>query len=224
MGLPGLCLGVALVLFSCTTDTYDQGDGKYSYYTVDFVEAHTVASTEVDYCVTDEGDSLALVPHVMASWAQRADSAYRALLSYNKVEKHSTTAFSLQRIPVLRLLSPTDSADASRIDSIGTDPLDVESAWISASRRYLNLGLLLMTGVADSVGQAQMVGIRLDSVGSDVQGRRHVFVTLLHNQNGVPEYYTAKAYVSLPIDTFPHSTIFHISVNTHKGVVVRTAE
>ena len=79
-------------LLGCKDDNYDSGDGKYSYIKADFVEAHTVSAKEINYVITDDGDSLALSPHVSADWAAKSDSDYRALLYYyNNVDNNTTT-------------------------------------------------------------------------------------------------------------------------------------
>ena len=210
-GLSALCV---YLLTACSTDPYDSGDGKYSYYAADFVMAHTAAAKEVDYAITDDGDSLILSPHAKASWAITADTLYRALLYYNKVESNTTSAFSLSSVPVLRQPVPRDS--------VGTDPVTFESAWISASGKFLNIGFLVKTGVADSVDTRQQVGMSLDSIVTSGSSHPHVYLTFLHNQRGVPEYYSQKAYVSIPTDSFPRPAEFHLMVYTYDGPTVKT--
>ena len=55
----GLVL-TSILFVACTRETYDSGDGKYSYLRSDFVEAHTNADLKIDYVLTDDGDSLSM--------------------------------------------------------------------------------------------------------------------------------------------------------------------
>ena len=56
-----LCLLVfSLLVTSCTQDTYDKGDGKYSLMRGDFAEAIVNSSKQVTKIVTDDGEELPL--------------------------------------------------------------------------------------------------------------------------------------------------------------------
>lgn len=209
----GILTLMACALASCTNDGYDSGDGKWSYYTADFSLVHTAEANVIDYAVTDEGDSLVLQPHATASWATTPDSLYRALLYYNKVDSGTTSAFAVRQIPVL--------VPSASNDTLASDPLSLESAWVSTSGEYLNLSLLLKTGVADSIDNLQIVGVCLDTLSSQGQGSGHVYLELRHDQNGVPEYYTARQYVSIPLSDVPSGTTLHLSVTTYDGTIQR---
>ena len=54
-----LCFCGAISLFSaCKNENYKEGDGRYSYLTADFAEAHTDANKSLTYMVNDAGDTL----------------------------------------------------------------------------------------------------------------------------------------------------------------------
>lgn len=204
---------VLLLMTACTSDSYDSGDGRYSYLRADFVRAHTVVSGEFDYALTDNGDSLLLSPHATAAWATRADSLYRALLYYNKVNDEAAPV-ALTQVPVI---SPVQTA---RPDTLHTDPLVFGSAWVDKGGRYLNVGYAVKTGRADNAdSQYQTLGIRKDTTFVDEEGVTHVRFTLLHHQNGVPEYYSTRGYLSIPLADEPHPSVFSLSVNTYGGMV-----
>jgi hypothetical protein len=206
-------LAAALVA-SCTNEGYDTGDGRWSYYTADFALAHTAEATSVDYAVTDEGDTVWLSPHATVAWATTPDSLYRALLYYNKVTEGTTSAFALRSVPVL--------VPSVGNDTITSDPVTLQSAWVSTLGRWLNLGLLLKTGVADSIDNVQVIGVYNDTLSSSSQPAGTYCLELRHDQNNVPQYYSSRVYVSIPLDSIPTGATIRLSVPTYSGTVTRT--
>lgn len=212
--MKGIGLTLITIMFvACTADNYDTGDGKYSYLRADFVEAHTVAAREINYAMTDDGDSLVLSPHAAASWAITQDSIYRALLYYNKVENSVVEPVSISRIPVVnyRLTEKTDT--------IHIDPLVFESAWISKNRKFLNIGFSVKTGKSGTEDNQQTVGIMCDSLIANADGTHDLYLRMSHNQNGVPEYYSSRNFVSISLKGLSSGYIIHLAINTYSGLV-----
>jgi hypothetical protein len=206
-------LTLIIVLFTaCTVDNYDTGDGKYSYMRADFVMAHTSAAGEVNYAVTDDGDSLVLNPHATAKWATTVDSIYRGLLYYNKVET-KTEPLSLSWVPVLRYRRTAD------IDTIHTDPVVFESAWLSSNRKYLNIGFSVKTGKSGTEDSQQTVGMMWDSLVANADGTHDLYLRMSHNQNGVPEYYSSRNFVSISLKGLSSGYKIHLAINTYGGLV-----
>ena len=209
---------VAFTLFGCKDENYDSGDGKYSYIKADFVEAHTVSAKEINYAVTDDGDSLLFSPHVSADWAARSDSDYRALLYYyNKVDNNTTTAYSISRVPVVAYHLQSDFKE------IHTDPLNFESAWLSTNRKFLNIGFYVKTGQQDASAStsSQIISMINEGVISRSDGTHELCLRLYHDQNGVPEYYSTKGYISIPISNLSKGYIIHLFINTYNGVITK---
>lgn len=205
---------ILMVLSSCTSDTYNSGDGDYSYLRADFVEAHTVAVGEADQAVNDDEETLLLTPHAKAQWMTKADTTYRGLLYYNRTSE-ANEPVSLLRVPVLHSAS---------VDTVGTDPVKLQSCWKSNNKKYINLGLQLMTGKADDDTQVtQKIGLQGDTLLSP-EGSRQIYLTLLHAQNGAPEYYSSKTYVSIPVDEADSTATYCIIIHTYDGVVTKTFE
>ena len=176
-------------LLGCKNDTYDSGDGKYSYIKADFIEAHTASAKEINYAITDDGDSLVLSPHVSADWAAKSDSDYRALLYYyNTVNNNTTTAYSISRVPVVAYHPLSD------FKSVHIDPVNFESAWLSTNRKYLNIGFYVKTGQQDGSTSSQVISMINDGVVSKSDGTHELCLRMYHDQNGVPEYYSTKGY------------------------------
>lgn len=201
------------LLISCSGEDSQEGDSTYSFLCAEFVEAHTAAASEIDRATTDDGELLVLSPHINVSWAQKADSTYRALLYYNKVENVGGTVIpiSLSRVPVLRAKDATEFEEG-----VKTDPVKVESAWLSKGKAYLNAGLLLKTGVADDADAIQSIGLVLVS-----ETDTDLTLRLYHDQGGVPQYYTSRVYVSIPLTAVRQMKTIHLLVNTNDGELER---
>lgn len=190
---------------SCETESYETGDGKYSYLRADFVEAHTSTEKEVDYAVNDDGETLQLTPHAQAKWATVADSMYRALLYYNK-EKTANVPISMMRVSVLKARENVPS------DSIKTDPVTFESSWMSANGKYLNLSFYVKTGKADDENAIQTIGLLCDSITPT-----SVNLRLYHDQSTIPEYYSARVYASISIMENYKGKELHLALQTYQG-------
>lgn len=212
-----LLLGaLALLLAACRHDYYETGDSGLSYLHTDFVEATTNSSAAFDKAVTDNGTQLQLSPVLSASWATTPDSTYRSLLYYNKVENGVTEPVAISNVLVLFPI------DRRKAQNPKTDPLTLESAWVSRNNKYINLSLVVKTGVADDPKAAQTVGLVTDAVTPQAGGRNVTHhLTLLHSQNGIPEYYSSKAYVSIPTRLLTTGDSVYITVNTYKGQIVK---
>ena len=195
------------LLLSCSKEGYETGNGSYSYVKADFVEAHTVASKEFDRAVTDANEQLVLTPHAFGEWAETADSTYRALL------------VPLQIVRVLTV----KYADTTRPDTLKTDPVTFQSLWKSKNGRYLNVGFYVKTGQDGELRNGlQTIGLRKDSVVVDAAGRRQVYITFIHDQHQVPQYYSSRAYMSLPLQGEDRTSVFHLTIHTYKGVIQRS--
>ena len=187
----------AALLASCENDTYDKGEGAYSYLQADFVEAHANGEKEIDYVITDNGDSLSLVTPCAAAWDKTANSTYRAALYYNKVEGGKAKAVIIEQVLTMSL-TPADS-----ITEMKTDPIGVEAVWTDSRKRYVNLTLTLKVGTVSNDSEKHKVTLVPDSLhinGSD--SSRTLHLTLYHDKGDIPEYYTEKYYFSLPSAQF----------------------
>lgn len=198
-----------LVLASCENESYESGDTALSYVRADFALLHTAQPQTADYAVTDDGERLTFSPAAHVSWAEKADSLYRALVYYARTGSVAE-AKGVQQVLVAQLRYPEGRRPA-------TDPLVFESAWRGGG--YLNVGFAVKTGV-DGEMKAQSIGFLCDSVVS-APADTTVFLTMLHSQNGAPEYYSTRAYVSLPAIATRH---YVLRANTYKGWVEKRVE
>ena len=203
---------IVCLMCGCTQDAYDKGEGEYSLLRGDFVEAQVNTSKQVVSIMTDDGDLLSLAEPYSAKWIAKADTFYRCMLYYNKVEDHhgSTIAdvISMWQVPCPRVM-PLNEFDKE----IKTDPVKFESMWVSRSGKYLNMSLMLKTGSTDDSTAVHQLAVVCDTVIS-----KSMFLRLHHDQGGVPEYYSTNAYISIPTSQLPADTIT-ITLNTYEGLV-----
>jgi len=212
----GLILFTFLLFTSCESDVYETGDGEYSYLRADFGEVYVAGATQLTKCVTDEGEQFIFSPQHTAQWALKGDTLYRALVYHKSIESGMSRVYALTQIPVLKPLL------SERPDTFHTDPMTLESAWVSANGKYLNIGYAVKTGVADGIDARQQLGVfyetRPTGAGDEVLRLR-----LTHAQNGVPEYYTARGFMSIPLQRLSAHKA-SLSVHTYSGDVIRNFE
>ena len=202
------------LLASCTTDSYESGDGKLSQMRADFVVAYTDGRSQLVSAMTDDGDSLVFNEPMTVKWASVADSVYRLLLYHEPAEKEQTHPMSFVQMLTINIQrSPADSAKRMM------DPLTFESLWMSKNRRFLNMGIALKTGQHDPK-VLQKLGVWCDTVITRDDKSRLFRLFVYHDQGGVPEYYSAKYYASIPLA--PHNLRkgdeIELTVNTYQGV------
>ena len=199
------------LLFSCTIDAYDKGEGELSLLTAELVEAHVGSDKQVEYVVTDQDEQLTFQKVLTAKWIEKNDTIYRAMLYYNKVATGKADVISFNRVGVL---IPRDSIKGG----MKTDPLHLESAWLSKTRKYLNLRLRLMMGTTEDEDAIHTIGLLRDTTAS-TSSNSHM--TLYHDQSTIPEYYSTTTYASIPLSQLTTDTLT-LTINTYNGPVVRS--
>lgn len=204
---------------SCTQDSYEKGEGKYSLMRGDFVEAHVNGEKQVDYITTDEDVVMSVTKPFTTKWMTVADTIYRAILYYNMVEEGNSKP-AVEPISVGQVLCSSIRV-ASNGAVVKTDPVKFESAWLSKNGKYLNLSLYLMTGTSDGEQQKQKAFVVCDTLMTNADSTRTCYLRLYHDQCGVPEYYSSQVYVSIASKQIDADSV-RISINTYKGIVSKT--
>lgn len=216
-------------LMACGNDPYDTGDGSLSYMRADFVEVSTNSSAEAVSAVSDDGKVLTLSPAVKADWITAKDSVYRALLYYNVAEGMDAELVgeaTVKPIAVGSVIVPNvlDATGGNRVYPV--DPVTLESMWMSKNGRYLNLDISVQVGAKDGKIGSQSVGVAYIGKQTGSNGNVVHKLVFVHGQNGVPEYYSSQAYVSIPLYRMPCSIIsgdsIEICVNGYGGKVTKT--
>lgn len=209
-------LSVAALFSACSTDNYDTGDGVLSSMRADFVEAETDVSAAVAGVVTDDGEHFMLTRRVKAEWIEKPDTAYRALLYYNKVAS-SDGATMAEPVALLRVFTPEIKFAGDFKDGIKTDPVTFVSSWMSANRRFINLDLKVRTSMNNAAEKGHTIGMICDNVEQKTDGCRRINLRLYHDRNDIPEYYSVPLYVSVPLTFLP------VTPSAGDEVVVRIA-
>lgn len=204
-----------LLLFSCETDSYDKGTGRYSLMLTDLAELSVNAEKQAVAFTTDDGDAYSLTSPMGAKWIATPDTTYRVLIYYNKVEQARQA--EVVSVGVVATMLPLEHW---KIKEPSQDPVGIESAWLSRSGKYLNMGLLFKSGRVDDEEGIHLIGIAQDTVLVNADQTRTAYYRFLHSQGDTPEYYTNRHYVSILLpDDRPDSVC--LSVNTYGGVVTR---
>lgn len=223
--LPLFILAFIPFLTSCEFNQYETGDGTYSYLRADFVEVHTIDSKQIDYAINDEGEKIVFSTPYQVKWAENKDTLYRALLYYNR-KPEGAEPLSIQRVHVLKPLL------ADTVKNAKTDPITLESTWVSDCQRtfsfnnqqkarYLNVSFAVKTGQHEEE-LVQTIGVMRENPTDTL------LLTFLHDQGGIPEYYSSHVYASIPLFSLQENgeqtnfppVIF--TINTYQGKVVKS--
>lgn len=200
-------------LISCTQDAYEKGEGEYSLVRGDFAEAVVNSSKQVTKIVTDDGDELFLTSPYTAKWVAKADTTYRCMLYYNKVDGKA-------EIVSMGQVSCVGVYPLSQFDKeFKTDPVKFESTWMSKTGRYLNLSIQVKTGTADDTAAVQSLAVVSDTLITHPDGKQIRSLILHHDQGNVPQYYSTQVYFSIPTDRIDADSV-RISINSYDGEVV----
>lgn len=185
-------------LICCTNEGYESGDSRYSGMRAEFSEAATDGTGAFVSFQTDGGESLPLAQSYKPEWAGVADTTYRVLAYYEPISNGQ----GIEEASLMGLKSvivPNVQPASEFKEGVKTDPVSFNSAWISASQRYLNIDFSVKTGVIDGSDVIQLVGMALDTVAQNSLGHRTFSLRLYHNQGNAPEYYSSQHFLSVPL-------------------------
>lgn len=191
----------------------------------DFAEALTDGSAAIISFTTDDGESLSLTQAYKPTWTEKGDTTYRALVYYNTVQQKSGTD-AAELVMLGRVYVPTAQPSVEFKDGIKTDPVSLNSVWISKSQRWLNLDLSVKTGKSDDEEAAQTLGLVLNSAEQDSNGHTTVTLTLYHDQGTVPQYYSTACYISVslfrePVALSAGDTVV-INIQTYNELITKS--
>ena len=209
---------VCCLMPGCTRQEYETGDGEFSYLRADFADLYTSSDAKAVSAMTDYGDSLLFSKPFSSRQIQKPDTTYRALFYYyNKVENGKVEPYAMKTVSV-----PTVRMTSKIKKEIKTDPVTLQSAWMSQNRRYVNLAIVLKTGVADDEDAAHVVGMVCDTViNNPDNGVKTMKLRFYHDQGEVPQYYSTTFYMSVAFDRLPvnpkEGDVLEILLNTYDG-------
>ena len=199
------------LLVSCTTDAYDKGEGDYSLMRAEMADVTVDHNKQAISATTDEGELLQFSNPFTTSWFGTPDSVYRAVLYYNKVEENLADVISTGVVSVLR---------PHIIKDMKTDPVRFESAWLSTNRRYLNASIYILIGDYANELLVQTIGMNTDTLILHDNNKSTLHLTLYHDQGGMPEYYSQRAYLSVPLDSLDVDTV-SLNIHTYDSLLTK---
>lgn len=205
---------IALFAASCSDDF----ESPYQTLRADMVVMHADADKRVSEAITDEGNTLLLTQKTTAKWFTTPDSTYRTLLYYNLLEAvgdHSYNAepLSMTQVLTLRQHTPKEAEKWSNKQ----DPVSVVGVWRPVATAwhkadYLNLAVNIKTGNADD--RTQSFGCIRNSIADGV-----LRLTLCHDQNNVPQFFSQTTYLTIPLDNIDADTRVVITIPTAEGLM-----
>lgn len=205
------CLLTAATV-ACTSEAYDSGDTSLSYLSTELADATTNGNGMFAHAVTDGGQRLTLSPPYRAEHVTTTpDTTCRVLMYHGRVDGGTTEVKAIQSVLT------TSIADSHNALNPKKDPVGKVRAWVSANKKYLNMVVTLKVGRQDNTPTQQSVGVLRDSVTTLADGKRCHWISLIHNQNGMPEHYSQEAYMSVPMSQLGNDTHIRLRAKTYDG-------
>ena len=196
---------------SCTVEPYESGDTSLSYLMAEMVDMHVVGR-EIKSIVTDSDERLAVSSsYLLPEKMEHRDTTYRMMLYYNKEGNKPIELKSLRRAHVVK------ASDKQSSLTIHDDPVKLISVWKAQNSSYINMSLGLMVGNVENEDAVHKVGLVVNSVETIADGSKTYYLTLHHDQDAIPEYYTQTVYLSVPLKEYSAGDRIYIRMNTYSG-------
>lgn len=199
---------LSILLVSCDFTSYETGEGDLSYMRADYVDMKIEQGRVVSIQTDDDAN---LVVPASLTYSEKKDTLVRCLLYYKQGNDGQPIQLMGQKnVSWLIPLMWKGQENAQ------TDPLTLTAVWLSRNKRYLNMQLGIKVGSSEAEA-SQSVVLRCDSVSTYNKGA--MWLTLCHDQGGMPEYYTREILLSVPANLLPDTIYF--STNTYSGKTTR---
>lgn len=201
MGLKKWFFALIMLCFiaSCNEDSDIQPAYQFA-----LTEVTTDHQGKAHTLLLDDGTELALNTPISGL---KADSTYRLQTLFVQNEQKA------QLHSYAQVLAP--EAKAYKTMQLPMDAVNVVTYW--QGKHYVNLRLAIK-GTAEGT---HLLGFNDEGIRNNVNGTQTRLITLLHNQNNDPLYYTREVYLSLPLRPFIQSTptdSLCLQINTFQGV------
>lgn len=200
-----LCL---LLLAACKEEEY-----VYPSVLTEFIDIQTDSSGTITHLLTDKGERYAVQPREGLD-GLRADTTYRTVSIYRFAnETTDRTEPEVMLYSSQSVIAPYPKKLSEWEDSICTDPVDIQSIWLSGN--YLNL--ILDVRRKD---QAHVFHFIEDSLTAERAGTHTLYLRLYHNSNNDYEAFTDQTYLSVPLrhyrDSLHAGDKIRFRLNTYK--------
>ena len=202
-------LAILGMLSSCSNDE----ETDISGIKAEMCLLETDLMAKVKSAVTDADEQLTFSSPVKVTWAEKADSIYRALLYY-RMEGGKAVPMSAKQ--VLVLLPKTKEQLKKQLDA--KDPVTFVSGWMAKNGSFINLTVDIKTGTKEGSESRHSVALLEDTVCISTTGKNFHY-RLLHSRNGVPEYYTVRTYFSIPASKISSGDTISIDIPGYQGIM-----
>lgn len=179
---------ICLAIFLLSNEGCQEDDYVYPDVLTAFTEVQTSDEGVLTYLLTDQGDKYRVLEREGLD-GLTPDSIYRALCVYQvtDVQEGTVQLYSAQKV-----LSMLPKPESDFKEGIRTDPLDIQSIWLSG--KYLNMVLLPL-----AKDKGHIFHFVENSLTQTDEGINRLELTLYHDQNGDYEAFTRKTYLSIPL-------------------------
>ncbi len=195
----------ALLFTSCMKEDDDAID--LSKLQADFAMLTTNSEAMTVGFLTDDNVYRTLAEPMNISGA-KADTTYREFVYYYETSNSYVKLYGFSSVYVC------EPKAEDNYEEIKTDPVGLQSIWLSNNNSYINLTLYVMTGYSSSSGDTDQI---IDIIRSTDEERGGITkLTLYHDQNNIAEYYSSTVYLSIPVKgNFESGEAVNIEVNTY---------
>jgi endonuclease YncB( thermonuclease family) len=178
-----LCLCLLLMIVACD----DENDGgRYPDVLTSFADVITDKSGTIEKMNDGDGISYSVSN---ASGGYKKDTLYRVVAQYRLVDESSIYLYN-----TTKTISPVPVPSNHIKGGFKTDSVRMQGIWLSAG--YINIVLQI-----EGAGEAHSFHFGQDSI--SVSGEhRLVSLRLYHNRGEDAEYYTHRAYLSVPLKQY----------------------
>lgn len=203
-----IAVAIAAFVGACSTDSYETGDGELTYMVTEMVDMHLKGST-IQSITNDDDVQLKFSPTLKVDKSlERPDTTYRWMLTYTRKGDDPINVLGSDRVPVLEPVIEEKAYTAKK------DPVLLQSVWRSRNSKYLNLYVGLVSGTATDKHRLDIVA---DSVTQLADGTSCHHISLRHDQNNIPQYYTYDAFVSVPLENYAKNDSVAVTIFTYEG-------
>jgi hypothetical protein len=151
-------------------------DNKYAYFHPNESWGTIVGTPENFKIETDNGNTLRVTENLDPSFP--VEDSLRVVATFTPLEQTGENSFDIRVNAMKKLLTKMpvylSELTPDEIDSLGTDPIDIENAWFGAGE-YLNIEFIIFV---NDPQKAHFLNLVVDEEKSTPE---EVFVTLRHN-------------------------------------------
>ncbi|MCF0202025.1 MAG: hypothetical protein HUK08_01555 [Bacteroidaceae bacterium] len=232
-----IIIAAAVIATSCTMREYDVGDGTYSYYTADMVTFTVGKDSAASSGIMDNDKTIQLTKKInLRSLINNNDATQgkyvRTMFHYNKQnpDEQQSDTVKADPIGVERILLPKIVLADTLKEKPKTDPLTLNSSWMSANGKFLNIQFSVKTSTTDEQ-TPQTIGLVCDSItrrNINNEERSIVHLRMTHDQKDIPQYYSVKGFLCISREYLQTlcggiNPTLQLTINTYDGDKTITA-